>query len=197
MHQRCSNPQHENFKHYGGRGIKVCERWKSFEAFMEDMGPRPTLGHSIERKQVNGDYEPSNCYWATQREQMRNIRNNVKVEIGGEERLLIDECERRGIPYQTAYMRLRRGMAPEQALSVGHFPKGGWRVTEPTAMNTSGFRGVSRKRGRWRATIVIDGKQRSLGTFDDPAEAHQAYLKAHEERREFVDAAARRKEKAT
>lgn len=71
MHSRCRNDDDPN---YGGRGIQVCARWKSFERFLDDMGPRPTAGHSIERVNVNGNYEPSNCTWATRQQQALNRR---------------------------------------------------------------------------------------------------------------------------
>lgn len=83
MRKRCENKKSIGFKHYGGRGIKVCERWQKFENFFEDMGECPN-GMSIERIDVNGNYEPSNCKWATNAEQGLNKRNSLKLVVNGQ-----------------------------------------------------------------------------------------------------------------
>lgn len=75
MLQRCSNSKINRWHIYGGRGIKVCERWQDFRNFFADMGERPE-DHSLDRINVEGNYEPGNCRWATQKEQQNNRRNN-------------------------------------------------------------------------------------------------------------------------
>jgi hypothetical protein len=77
MNQRCNDVNASNFEYYGGRGIKVCKRWKKFINFLTDMGKRPK-GKSLDRRNVNGNYTPSNCRWATATEQSRNRRNVIR-----------------------------------------------------------------------------------------------------------------------
>lgn len=86
---RCNNPNYKEYHLYGGRGIKVCDRWaKSFELFASDIGERPTDLHSIDRIDFNGNYEPNNCRWATEIEQQRNKRSNKWIEFDGKKMVL-------------------------------------------------------------------------------------------------------------
>lgn len=118
MRKRCSNPKAQNFKHYGGRGIKVCERWQDFSAFLEDMGQRPD-GTSIERIDVNGGYEPGNCIWLPSKEQPNNTRRSIMVELDGENVCLKVACNRLGVSYSRARDRIRTlGWSIEDALNT-------------------------------------------------------------------------------
>lgn len=80
MRKRCTDPGHHAWDLYGGRGIRVCERWDRFENFYEDMGDKPDKTYSLERIDGNGNYEPGNCKWATKTEQSRNRRNVFTAE---------------------------------------------------------------------------------------------------------------------
>lgn len=118
MNNRCSNPKNPNYPHYGGRGITVCDEWKnSFEAFYRDMGPRPSLAHTIDRKDNNGNYCKENCRWATKKEQANNRNCTPFYDFRGE-RLPITEIARRlNLSIDTIRSRLSRGMSEERAFS--------------------------------------------------------------------------------
>ena len=109
MKARCSNNSHRlDYRFYAGRGIKVCDRWlHSFENFYADMGPRPSLKHSIDRIDVNGDYGPGNCRWATWTEQRRNRNDSVTVMLDGVRVPLIVAAQALGLKYTTLHEKLR------------------------------------------------------------------------------------------
>lgn len=115
MRQRCYLKSAHNYKWYGGRGIKVCERWASFENFVSDMGSCPP-GYSIDRIDVDGDYEPSNCRWVSSYAQAQNTRQVRLVSFNGQTQS-ISEWERDlGWSPDTLGKRLRRGMSVSDAM---------------------------------------------------------------------------------
>lgn len=109
-----TGPQYEN---YGGRGISVCDRWKCFESFYADMGPRPSPEHSLDRKNNNGNYCKENCRWATPSEQQRNRRNNRMLTFGGETKTIVEWSEVFGLRANTISTRLRRGWPHTRLMS--------------------------------------------------------------------------------
>ena len=128
---RCTQPSQESWKDYGGRGIKVCDRWRnSFEAFYADLGPRPSSIHCIERNDNDGNYEPCNCRWATRKEECRNRRSSKRITIKGVTKTLVEWTEVYNIAYKPVLLRInRRGWDPEVALS--------------TPIKSNGFKGNS------------------------------------------------------
>jgi hypothetical protein len=119
-HYRCYDETDGRFSFYGARGIRMAECWhgpKGFDQFLKDMGPRPP-GMSLERKDVNGDYTPDNCVWATQMDQMRNTRRNRKCTFRGATKCLMDWAIELGIPYDRLRNRLDRGWSIEKAFTT-------------------------------------------------------------------------------
>jgi hypothetical protein len=126
MWQRCTNSRNPMYKHYGQRGIAVCQRWESFESFLADMGLRPPGRRiSVERIDNNGNYEPENCRWATQPEQRRNTSKTHFVTFQGETMCLTDLAIKIGMKPSTLFSRvLAYGFTIEEAVSI---PVGGRR----------------------------------------------------------------------
>lgn len=118
MIQRCTNPNKSNYKYYGGRGIAVCEKWRTFAGFLEDMGERPD-GTTIDR--INGDagYSRENCRWASRVVQASNKPGCVRmVTVDGVTTTLSEACRRRGLKIGTVWERLKAGMSDEAALKT-------------------------------------------------------------------------------
>ena len=118
---RCTNEKYDRYMDYGGRGIKVCDRWigeEGFKNFLSDMGPRPSSRHTIDRyPNNNGDYEPSNCRWALPKQQSRNMRSNAFYEFDGESLCISEWAERYGIGPQVLARRIKLGWPMEIALT--------------------------------------------------------------------------------
>lgn len=120
MKRRCYNPKYREYYLYGGRGIVICERWRtSFVNFLADMGPKPFPEATIDRVDYNGNYEKSNCRWATKLEQGQNTRKVRLITYNGETLCLREWARRVGITKHTLSVRLERGWPLEKALTTG------------------------------------------------------------------------------
>lgn len=118
MRDRCNDPGHKNYKNYGARGITIDPRWSEFKNFMLDMGRKPDRKFTIEREDVNGNYEPKNCKWISRADQGRNKRNSVFITYNGKRMLLIDLVEELGLSRSTVYGRLQGGWTLAQAIAL-------------------------------------------------------------------------------
>lgn len=117
MRQRCLNPSDARYASYGGRGIRICAQWESFDNFLADMGTRLSPQHSLDRKDNNGDYEPNNCRWATRRDQQNNRRTNRRLTAFGYTMSLAEWARKLGRPPATLAKRLKAGWPVERALA--------------------------------------------------------------------------------
>ena len=126
MLDRCKNDRQG---HWGKRGIIVCDQWRdSFQQFFNDLGHPPTNSHSIDRIDVNGNYEPSNCRWATRKEQARNTTQNTVLELNGVRATIAEWSEKTGIKPATICQRLAQGQTTTIALTATVRP---WRLNAP------------------------------------------------------------------
>lgn len=126
--RRCMKPEHRSYKGYGSRGIRLCHGWHDLNKFSSEMGPRPSLKHSVDRKDNDGHYSCGNCTqclengwimncrWATMAEQSLNRRNTVKITYQGVTKPLLEWANERGIKPPTLACRIRAKWPPEQAL---------------------------------------------------------------------------------
>jgi hypothetical protein len=118
MIARCHSAKAISYPNYGARGIRVCARWrKSFAAFFSDIGPRPSKDHSLDRIDVNGNYEPGNCRWADRLEQQNNRRNNHMLTLNGVTLSMAQWARKLGFSRHRIYARLKNGWSVERALT--------------------------------------------------------------------------------
>lgn len=119
MIQRCENPNHTWYKKYGGRGVSICARWREdFQAFAADMGDRPSMEHTVDRIDVNGNYEPGNVRWATQAEQMNNTTVTPTITWQGREYTLTEAVQETGIDRATLAYRMKAGWVPDEIMTI-------------------------------------------------------------------------------
>ena len=121
MISRCTNPRNNRWHRYGGRGISVCEGWRTFEGFLADMGEKPP-GMTLDRENNDGGYHLGNCRWATSKMQGRTCYQARRIEALGETHLLTDWAIKTGLKRETIARRLNAGWTPERALTVKAAP---------------------------------------------------------------------------
>lgn len=124
MLDRCLNENHPSWEHYGGRGIKICKRWLTFENFYADMGSRPA-GYSLDRIDNSRGYSPANCRWATDHEQQNNRRSNVHLTLDGKTKTLKEWATHFGVDYAVAKYRHARGQPPSEIFAASSRKKYG------------------------------------------------------------------------
>lgn len=121
MKQRCGNPKNSSFHNYGGRGITYDPKWESFTGFQEDMGGSYSSGLTLERIDVNGNYNKQNCCWITRKQQYSNMRKTVWLEYKGETKTLMDWAKEIDLPYKTVRSRYYRKMPTRDILRPSLF----------------------------------------------------------------------------
>lgn len=154
MKRRCNNPNDKRFSDYGGRGIKVCDRWlESYENFLTDMGLPPEISYQIDRVDNNLGYSADNCKWVTRTENSRNKRNNRLIEVDGEIKTLSEWAEISGVDREAISARINRGIDPKKAMDssanfsqyVYHTPNGEFeslsKAAKSVKMSISGING--------------------------------------------------------
>jgi hypothetical protein len=132
IRERCENPNNAGYAKYGAKGIRICERWQSFENFLSDVGQPPSAQHSIDRIDYRGNYEPSNCRWATMLEQQNNRSSNHLITAFGKTQTLQQWSRETGFAHKTLLRRLGNGWDVETALTVKPV-KGRNKLQLPTA----------------------------------------------------------------
>lgn len=149
MIQRCINPNHPQYHHYGGRGISVCDSWLDAEGFLSDMGRRPSPKHSLDRIDNDGDYTPENCRWATQSQQMNNTRANHTLTHNDQTKTITEWAKDIGIEPNTLEYRIIRGWSVDRALTAAPQKKTKRLIT---------YKGETKTPAEWAKVLGISKK---------------------------------------
>jgi len=173
MKARCNNPKASAYENYGGRGIRVCDEWAlSFASFLKDMGEKPN-GMTLDRIDVNGNYEKSNCRWISLQMQNNNRRDTLWVNLSGERVSAKLASLRLGYPYERVRWAVQR--YGDDWINHCH------QMIRGKQKNPTGYKGVSlhKASGRYHARLYINRScSKSLGYHDTPEQANEAIVRA-------------------
>lgn len=164
---RCLNPKCKNFHNYGGRGITMRDAWRSFDVFRADVGPRPSLNHTLDRIDNDGPYAPGNVRWATRKQQARNARFNHRLTAQGETLCLSEWAERTGLSKGCILQRLQAGWDATRVLTTPS-------RSDARRSHYIGLR-FDKDRKSIGAQIIVNGKRIRLGRYATQQEAARAY----------------------
>ena len=155
---RCFNPKATDYHNYGGRGISMCSRWNDFDAFVTDVGKRPSRKHSLDRIDNDGNYEPGNCRWATHIEQQRNKRTCRMVEAFGETKTVVDWCNdgRCSVCYSALVYRIYSGWDAEVAITSPS------KSRQPAPKHAISKNSPHARRGRGSVMVQAFGESKSV-----------------------------------
>jgi hypothetical protein len=167
MRQRCSNPNSPGWEHYGGRGISVSPVWDKFQKFLEDVGPAPSRQHSLDRVDVDGNYEPGNVRWATSREQALNRRCTQMLTFRGECKPLSVWADERGIPRGTLQWRIAHEWDVDKALTTPARTRRRRKIARATLLRRAEAKVASARQALQEAERQLIELEESTGT--DPA----------------------------
>jgi len=181
MNVRCKNPSHKFFHRYGGRGIKICERWSEFVNFYADMGPRPTKFHSLDRIDNNLGYSPENCRWVTQRMQKVNQERTVMISHNGKTQCMMDWSIETGISHAVIWHRINKlGWSDCDAVSIKNGKSFNWRGTSHKDAKKYEANGQSHTLKEWGEILKLHPSSLSgrikRGWTIDRVFSHQASL---------------------
>jgi hypothetical protein len=178
---RCTRPTDPAWDNYGGRGIKVCAEWLTdFDAFLSDMGRKPSAGHEIDRRDNELGYDRHNCRWVSRKVNSRNRRSSRMIVFRGLTMCLAEACELAGISYAAVQKRLSAPLnwSLEKALHTPTRPKAkkGCGFKPKPQSNKTGYPGVKKRRSAYKARILVSGKRLESQQFATPEEAYSWYL---------------------
>ena len=157
MKKRCYDEKNAYYKYYGLKGIKICERWLSgFSNFLEDMGRKPTKNHSIDRIDVNGDYCPENCRWATDKEQARNKTNTAYYEYNGEKMLIVDFCKKFNVTHSQFFWHIKNGKSLQEIIDYCNDYR-----RKPKCHNFHTYKGIEKNQSEWASFFGVTASSMS------------------------------------